>query len=231
MFCTEVSRPSVVVYLEEDTATLLVGHKVHPRNTLSDRYIAELLMFVDRPLRAERFVVLRNAMPRDWVERCAEAFAPRFAKHIDRVSASAPSRDEGGWNRGPHRMYVDMPQGLPFAKLLEHALIGGILRRILGEEVAVDRCASDTPMGRGSMYQPIHVVRWRYFSPFDCAVRVLSLKRHRPGHGTGEGGAAARRGGAADRVRVQGRGDELAAGRHRRGQRCAPPARTTPPDD
>ena len=153
-------------------------------------------------------------MPTAWVERCAEAFAPRFAKHIDRVSASAPSRDEGGWNRGPHRMYVDMPQGLPFAKLLEHALIGGILRRILGEEVAVDRCASDTPMGRGSMYQPIHVVRWRYFSPFDCAVRVLSLKRHRPGHGTGEGGAAARRGGAADRVRVQGRGDELAAGRH-----------------
>ena len=53
MFCTEVSRPSVVVYLEEDTATLLVGHKVHPRNTLSDRYIAELLMFVGRPLRAE----------------------------------------------------------------------------------------------------------------------------------------------------------------------------------
>ena len=53
MFCTEVSRPSVVVYLEEDTATLLVGHKVHPRNTLSDHYIAELLMFVGRPLRAE----------------------------------------------------------------------------------------------------------------------------------------------------------------------------------
>ena len=33
--------------------TLLVGHKVHPRNTLSDHYIAELLMFVGRPLRAE----------------------------------------------------------------------------------------------------------------------------------------------------------------------------------
>ena len=47
------ARPSVVVYLEEDTATLLVGHKVHPRNTLSDHYIAELLMFVGRPLRAE----------------------------------------------------------------------------------------------------------------------------------------------------------------------------------
>ena len=53
MFCTEVSRPSVVVYLEEDTATLLVGHQVHPRNTLFDQYIAELLMFVGRPLRAE----------------------------------------------------------------------------------------------------------------------------------------------------------------------------------
>ena len=39
--------------MEEDTATLLVGHKVHPRNTLSDHYIAELLMFVGRPLRAE----------------------------------------------------------------------------------------------------------------------------------------------------------------------------------
>ena len=53
MFCTEVSRPFVVVYLEEDTATLLVGQKVHPRNALCDHHIAELLMFVGRPLRAE----------------------------------------------------------------------------------------------------------------------------------------------------------------------------------
>ena len=41
------------LYLEEDTATLLVGHKVHPRNTLPDHNIAELLMFVGRPLQAE----------------------------------------------------------------------------------------------------------------------------------------------------------------------------------
>ena len=34
-------------------ATLLVGHKVHPRNTLPDHNIAELLMFVVRTLRAE----------------------------------------------------------------------------------------------------------------------------------------------------------------------------------
>lgn len=53
MFCTGVSRRPVVLYLEEDTATLLVGHQVHPRNTLCDHYIAELLMFVGRPLRAE----------------------------------------------------------------------------------------------------------------------------------------------------------------------------------
>ena len=42
MFCTEVSRRLVVLYLEEDTATLLVGHQGHPRNTLCDLYIAEL---------------------------------------------------------------------------------------------------------------------------------------------------------------------------------------------
>ena len=53
MFCTEVSRRLVVLYLEEDTATLLVGHQVHPRNALWDNYIAELLMFVGRPLWAE----------------------------------------------------------------------------------------------------------------------------------------------------------------------------------
>ena len=45
--------PGVVVYLEEDTATLLVGQKVHPRNALCGHHIAELLMFVGRPLRAE----------------------------------------------------------------------------------------------------------------------------------------------------------------------------------
>ena len=51
--CGDHRVANIVLYLEEDTATLLVGHKVHPRNTLSDHYIAELLMFVGRPLRAE----------------------------------------------------------------------------------------------------------------------------------------------------------------------------------
>ena len=36
-----------------DCLPQLPGHKVHPRNALCDHHIAELLMFVGRPLRAE----------------------------------------------------------------------------------------------------------------------------------------------------------------------------------
>ena len=103
------------------------------------------------------FVVLRGAMPRQWVDACAAAFHPRFSAHVENIRPYPEPPGSGGWNRGPQRQYMDLPMGLPFARVCEQPLLAAVLRRILGPDLAAERLASDTPLGVGSVYQGIHL--------------------------------------------------------------------------
>ena len=121
------------------------------------------------------FVVLRQAMPVEWVDACHEAFMPRLmGQYISKVGANDPetrvriapphpqhmscpcSHPTPTQNRGPFRHYMDLPFVEPFVQLTSCRVAIAVMRELLGPELACERLASDTPLGHGSVYQAIH---------------------------------------------------------------------------
>ena len=98
---------------------------------------------------AEGFCLLRQHFPREAVEACRRAFAPKLDEYV------AEHADKP--NRGPCRHYIALPFEPPFynPRFFDDDDVVAIVGRILGRDMCIDQYASDTPL-QGSVYQDVH---------------------------------------------------------------------------
>lgn len=102
-----------------------------------------------KAVREDGFCVLRNALPRDAVEAVRKAFVPVLEAYI------AAHSDQP--NRGARRHYIPLPFNPPFVHpaFFDNDDVLAIVRGVLGDDIAIDQFASDTPL-KGSVYQDVH---------------------------------------------------------------------------
>jgi hypothetical protein len=102
-----------------------------------------------RAVREDGYCVLTGLLPRDAVEAVRQAFVPILSAFV------AENADKP--NRGSHRHYIPLPFRPPFyhSAFFNNEPVLDIVRSILGEGMAIDQFASDTPL-KGSIYQDIH---------------------------------------------------------------------------
>ena len=94
-------------------------------------------------------MALKDAFPRDWVERMREDMMTAFWEAIQRKG--------GAVGRGPRRWYVEIhPQAFSgFADLCAHPWVTAMCRAVLGPEYRIVEIGFDTPF-EGAMNQPWH---------------------------------------------------------------------------
>lgn len=114
-----------------------------------NRYGEDQIKTFVREVLVEGFCVLRGHFARAKMEAWQAAFAPLFARHIEREGHRL--------NRGPGRYYVTLPFVEPFAdpEVYEDDDVLGIVRGLLGEDATLVQLATDTPL-LGSEYQDVH---------------------------------------------------------------------------
>jgi hypothetical protein len=97
----------------------------------------------------DSLVVLRNHIPREKLQRWAEAFPPLLQAQI--------AREKEVSSRGPQRYYVTLPfMGLwADPEIYEDPDLLAIVERVAGPQPVLCQLASDTPL-RGSEYQDWH---------------------------------------------------------------------------
>lgn len=82
----------------------------------------------------------------DWLQRCQD----EFLDVLDRFAARTEP------NRGTRRYYMNVPPAEPFLAPLEHPDIVAVCSGYLGPDFVLENLGSDTPLGTGSDYQPLH---------------------------------------------------------------------------
>lgn len=97
----------------------------------------------------DSLVILRNHIPREKLQRWADAFPPLLQAQI--------AREQQGSSRGAERYYVTLPfKGLwADPEIYEDRDLLAIVERVAGPEPVMCQLASDTPM-KGSDHQPWH---------------------------------------------------------------------------
>ncbi|MDB5899658.1 MAG: hypothetical protein JWP22_1565 [Ramlibacter sp.] len=102
-----------------------------------------------RDFNRDSVVILKNHIPREKLQRWAEAFPPLLQAQIAREKETS--------SRGAQRYYVTLPfQGI-FAdpEIYQDGDLLAIVERVAGPEPVMCQFASDTPL-QGSEYQPWH---------------------------------------------------------------------------
>lgn len=100
-------------------------------------------------VRTDGFCILRDHLPRSAVEAVRDAFAPLLDAYV--------REHDDNPNRGARRHYIPLPFRPPFyhPAFFNNDAIIAITSGILGEELAIDQFASDTPL-KGSVHQDVH---------------------------------------------------------------------------
>jgi ectoine hydroxylase-related dioxygenase (phytanoyl-CoA dioxygenase family) len=108
---------------------------------------AELTQLMRTALQSVGYVVLEDVLPADKVA----ALYAEFERLLDGHRAHAES------NRGQNRYNIAIPTGGVFTdpEIVANELALPVLRELLGDELAVDYLAADTPL-QGSDYQTAH---------------------------------------------------------------------------
>jgi ectoine hydroxylase-related dioxygenase (phytanoyl-CoA dioxygenase family) len=102
-----------------------------------------------RDFNRDSYVILPNHIPRDTLERWAEAFPPLLQAQI--------AREKDSPSRGAERYYVTLPFDDLFGDpaIYEDRDLLAVVQRVAGPEPVLCQLASDTPL-KGSDYQPWH---------------------------------------------------------------------------
>jgi hypothetical protein len=124
-----------------------------------------------RAVREDGFCVLRGLLPRPLIDACREAFAPLHAQW----AARTPNP-----NRGPARMYLELPFAAPFSDplLYEHPEVLALVEATLGLDPLLLHYGTDTPslgsqaQGAHSDLEPLFPETWIYTPAHVISVNI-----------------------------------------------------------